>query len=554
MTSIPGVTNINQKYQWIEGYFANKFRVPRDTFATADSGYIGYKNGFFQFKLPENWATMPHLILTNPQLSDAIVLGDTLGHTLINYGGQPGSETAFSGVPTIIDLGNLSYFVNTNGPYKINGVPYPTSSGTVTLPVGSAGVDSGRVDQIVATAAGVGSIQGNNSDNPVAKEVDRATTLEIGTVLILEDQTVPATLSTNTIVYDENIEFTITNTATINPNSATNPFHGSKTISITGFTAGQNITFTHSVLNKSDYTNIIGAIRINNAWNAATQYSIQLVNGAVITNSVPLTTWGIVKTITGSYQQFSIPINLFTGSPQFTAIRIIRTGTGGTTNWLLDYVQLQNSSVTVTPPTSSLLFARTDFLTNQDMYFNFRNHIFTQDSINRYQLNLSGTNDSAFLLRQYNGTPLFRVNTNNSTTYISGFLDVSNSALVVTPSGPVISSEHSLYFNNHVSDIVAFQSGLTIQRSYPILDGMFGLQIDNDTLLLQHQDTTAYHPISIKFTSPTDNISREIFWTQGDGGVGIVGIKSFADNAAALSGGLVIGNLYRTGDALKIVH
>jgi hypothetical protein len=32
------------------------------------------------------------------------------------------------------------------------------------------------------------------------------------------------------------------------------------------------------------------------------------------------------------------------------------------------------------------------------------------------------------------------------------------------------------------------------------------------------------------------------------------GIVEFADNAAAVTGGLVAGDLYRTGDALKIVH
>lgn len=32
------------------------------------------------------------------------------------------------------------------------------------------------------------------------------------------------------------------------------------------------------------------------------------------------------------------------------------------------------------------------------------------------------------------------------------------------------------------------------------------------------------------------------------------GISEYADNAAALTAGLVAGNVYRTGDVLKIVH
>lgn len=334
-------------------------RVPRDTIYT--------KTGWAELNGVPYWGdgTMWHktiqMQLTSPLPGQNLILGAD-SSTLNNYAGAPSSGTLFSGIPTIIDNGNLSYFVNTNGPYKINGVPYPTSSGTVTLPVGNAGVDSGRIDEIVATAAGVGSIQGNNSDNPVAKDVDINTTLEIGTVLILADATTPATISGNLLVFDENTgsptEFVETVTgATVNANSATNPFHGSKTNSITAFTAGQNITFTHTagVLNKIDYTAINGYIKINNAWNAGTQYSVVLLNGAVITNSVPLTNWGIIKTTTGSYQSFSVPMSLFTGSPQFTGIRIIRTGTGGTTNWLLDYVQLQSSTVTIPQNNNSLI-------------------------------------------------------------------------------------------------------------------------------------------------------------------------------------------------------
>jgi len=34
----------------------------------------------------------------------------------------------------------------------------------------------------------------------------------------------------------------------------------------------------------------------------------------------------------------------------------------------------------------------------------------------------------------------------------------------------------------------------------------------------------------------------------------IASTPSYADNAAALAGGLVVGQIYRTGDILKIVH
>lgn len=31
-------------------------------------------------------------------------------------------------------------------------------------------------------------------------------------------------------------------------------------------------------------------------------------------------------------------------------------------------------------------------------------------------------------------------------------------------------------------------------------------------------------------------------------------LPEYTDNAAAIAGGLVVGNLYRTGDVLKVVH
>jgi len=37
-------------------------------------------------------------------------------------------------------------------------------------------------------------------------------------------------------------------------------------------------------------------------------------------------------------------------------------------------------------------------------------------------------------------------------------------------------------------------------------------------------------------------------------GVKIIGINQYADNAAALAGGLTVGDVYRTGDLLKIVN
>ena len=37
-------------------------------------------------------------------------------------------------------------------------------------------------------------------------------------------------------------------------------------------------------------------------------------------------------------------------------------------------------------------------------------------------------------------------------------------------------------------------------------------------------------------------------------GIKITGVSEYADNTAAIAGGLTTGDVYRTGDLLKIVH
>ncbi|GAG79510.1 unnamed protein product, partial [marine sediment metagenome] len=37
-------------------------------------------------------------------------------------------------------------------------------------------------------------------------------------------------------------------------------------------------------------------------------------------------------------------------------------------------------------------------------------------------------------------------------------------------------------------------------------------------------------------------------------GIRIAGVSEYADNTAAIAGGLTAGDVYRTGDLLKIVH
>ena len=79
-------------------------------------------------------------------------------------------------------------------------------------------------------------------------------------------------------------------------------------------------------------------------------------------------------------------------------------------------------------------------------------------------------------------------------------------------------------------DLLAYNAS---NSSNLILDPLSGMKFQYTTL-----------------AGPTVNSSLEVTPT----GVKLTGIPEYADNAAAIVGGLINGYLYRTGDALKIVH
>lgn len=74
-------------------------------------------------------------------------------------------------------------------------------------------------------------------------------------------------------------------------------------------------------------------------------------------------------------------------------------------------------------------------------------------------------------------------------------------------------------------------------------------------LLTEYDGGTAFGQVLLSSSSVVGSafevsVNRSAF----DGTFIILNIQEFADNAAAITGGLIIGTLYRTGDVLKIVH
>jgi hypothetical protein len=60
--------------------------------------------------------------------------------------------------------------------------------------------------------------------------------------------------------------------------------------------------------------------------------------------------------------------------------------------------------------------------------------------------------------------------------------------------------------------------------------------------------------VGLSLATGTGGSATERIRVKNTGVVKISAISEYADNATALAGGLVAGDLYRTGDDLKIVH
>lgn len=95
------------------------------------------------------------------------------------------------------------------------------------------------------------------------------------------------------------------------------------------------------------------------------------------------------------------------------------------------------------------------------------------------------------------------------------------------------------------------EGNVTVGGTYDFNDGVDFLAYDaanSSNLVLNSGTGMTFEYVDIPGVSVLSSLGV-------DGtGIKLVGIQEFADNAAAITGGLTAGYLYRTGDALKIVH
>jgi lysophospholipase L1-like esterase len=349
LPTIPGFTNINQKYQWVG------MKPPPDTtyskygFAQiGDTIYVG--NG-------TRWLKSLFYVPTDQQPGDQIVI-DPTNNFFVN---QRPSDQSCNNTSTISlsYVSGLTYAFN-SGPYSIACIQYIIKNpGNITAANGTASAGEFRLDRVYLDASGVHIRQGDNSVAGVglAKDVDPATEISLGIIRIDQANTFP-TGPVSTLAYDENnaaTEFshTLLGAPTINFSYNVNAENGDTSIRVTA--AGNNTGFyliSPSVLSQAAYTKISFWVRNNNTFAAARNWVVTLFNGATQvagSNQVTLTTnRGYQKGTLNTWQLISFDLSAFGGSDAFDRIQVRNTGTGGTVNVQFDYFRLEAGVVTTT--------------------------------------------------------------------------------------------------------------------------------------------------------------------------------------------------------------
>lgn len=254
--------------------------------------------------------------------------------------------------------------------YTISGNSYTTSTTNKTL--SAADPSNPRIDVIgVDNTSSVFVLAGTPNANPVQPTIDPSTQLALTFVLVPAGGTAPSN-SSQTLLYDENTEWTCTPSANINCASTSNPYHGTKDIEATSAVLNNNFTLVKpasGTVNLSTINSLVFYLRSKAQWptgtsgaNAARYISLWWQNGSTqVGNQVVIRdgAFGFSSAVTTNYQQISIPIGLFgTGSNLVTTLKANISGPSGsaTIGWYIDEVTLQAGTTSTALPTTLMNF------------------------------------------------------------------------------------------------------------------------------------------------------------------------------------------------------
>lgn len=241
-------------------------------------------------------------------------------------------------------------FAISSAVYQINKIRYTYPGGTVTL--SAADATDPRIDVIylsVLQAAGV--ITGTPASSPQKPSINSSEQVELTFVLLPALATEPSGI-TDELVYDENVEWTTSVFGiTVNFDSTTQVYHGSKSASAGLVGKNDWIAFTNaSPLNVADYETLSLSILLKATMTTKQGLYVQfMLGGVAITQELPFTL--AIKDITNWQNVAFLFSDFIFTSTTFDEIRI-RWNMVGTlsehTGFYLDYVKIQKG---LTQPT-----------------------------------------------------------------------------------------------------------------------------------------------------------------------------------------------------------
>jgi len=231
----------------------------------------------------------------------------------------------------------------TSAIYYIGGIRYTSPSDSVTL--ATADATNPRIDVIGVDNTGhVFHITGTPATNPVTPQVDPATQLYLTSILVPAASTSPSGVSSK-MIYDENVEWTGSASGlTANFANTSVVYTGTKSTSVGAASSGQYFRYdTAAVVTIIGYTVLNFHINLTVAMGSAGNINISFYNGtSLVGRSIPLISYGFSKSVTGVYQNVSVPMSTFAlAGSNITGIKFQYSGTGGG-GMYIDRISLQS--------------------------------------------------------------------------------------------------------------------------------------------------------------------------------------------------------------------
>lgn len=510
----------------------------------------------------------------NPLFADAIVSNNS-SNAIVNLDGLYAPATIRNGIVyggIVTWMTGYTYNVSEAG-YYINGVFYISPSTIVTLD--PPALDFNRVDVfVVDNTSSVDVLVGTPASTPAEPTVNAATQLRLSFALVEVGTTQP-TLDLE-VVYRENTEWaTSTSGSSLNPNSTNAPCTGLKAVEGVSVTNNQYVLFsrTGSINPLSLYNVLKFNLKSTINWGAGRGIYVQFESSGVIVGQPVFITngsYGFQANNINNCQVISIPLTDFalTVGSSINAIRIKAAMPDGNINFYLDDMTLQDTTINVGTAiifqngltynyATSLAEWGGTLLHNTTVSSEYFKTIFTGFPVYDFTVTveqLQSWQNGCNVLKLYGAGRKTADNQNNTVSlgvHFSGYDyptvgDPLPGYLGFGKPGYILGTNmrHNGSFGMFVSDDTAKVSGMFIYTN--------GAHTDAFTFF-SREPAEGIGAVGNIAGNDTFEVDR-IMTLHVNKRVQLFSTPDYADNAAAIAGGLEVGMIYRTGDVLKIVH